>query len=83
MLKTHSFNGERVVAVAAITILKKKTTYSSGLFLFSTEGQLSSIIEKAFTWDARFALTTGRIQILVLTNCQAISTEIGTDSLKI
>ena len=26
---------------------------------------------------------TGRIQILVLTNCQAISTEIGTDSLKI
>ena len=28
-------------------------------------------------------LCTGRIQILVLTNCQAISTEIGTDSLKI
>ena len=26
---------------------------------------------------------TGRIQIRVLTNCQAISTEIGTDSLKI
>ena len=26
---------------------------------------------------------TGRIQILVLINCQAISTEIGTDSLKI
>ena len=26
---------------------------------------------------------TGQIQILVLTNCQAISTEIGTDSLKI
>ena len=26
---------------------------------------------------------TGRIQILVLTNCQAIGTEIGTDSLKI
>ena len=25
----------------------------------------------------------GRIQILVLTNCQAINTEIGTDSLKI
>ena len=28
-------------------------------------------------------LSTGRIQIRVLTNCQAISTEIGTDSLKI
>ena len=27
--------------------------------------------------------TTGQIQIQVLTNCQAISTEIGTDSLKI
>ena len=26
---------------------------------------------------------TGRIQIRVLTNCRAISTEIGTDSLKI
>ena len=26
--------------------------------------------------------STGRIQIRVLTNCQAISTEIGTDSLK-
>ena len=31
----------------------------------------------------RLSDTTGRIQILVLTNCQAISTEIGTDSLKI
>ena len=28
-------------------------------------------------------LCTGQIQIRVLTNCQAISTEIGTDSLKI
>ena len=28
-------------------------------------------------------LCTGRIQIRVLTNCQAISTEIDTDSLKI
>ena len=30
-----------------------------------------------------YTISTGRIQILVLTNCQAISTEIGTDSLKI
>ena len=30
-----------------------------------------------------FHVDIGRIQILVLTNCQAISTEIGTDSLKI
>ena len=33
------------------------------------------------TWEN--PIITGRIQIRVLTNCQAISTEIGTDSLKI
>ena len=33
--------------------------------------------------DPRIGYYTGRIQIRVLTNCQEISTEIGTDSLKI
>ena len=57
---------------------------SSGTYITSNcrcNTQFVLIIIK-MRWIIFFAisLNTGRIQILVLTNCQAISTEIGTDS---
>ena len=43
----------------------------------------SNIFPTELSWQVLIKGYTGWIQILVLTNCPAISTEIGTDSLKI